>query len=156
MGPFCEKRIVQEGGSDYKLPPSCSLVFLEIKIPCLTCMKSLPVTAVAAAFVLGSLVSCNSVHKPPKSPKLLTKAKAKHKPSHSRTAPAWSSNTRASSFLPATVDVAVATGDASPGVDYSWSPATLVFSAGDHRHSMRISMDDYLAATRPREVRVSA
>jgi Ala-tRNA(Pro) deacylase len=32
----------------------------------------------------------------------------------------------------------------------------LVFSAGDHRHSIRIAMDDYLAATRPREVRISA
>lgn len=32
----------------------------------------------------------------------------------------------------------------------------LVFSAGDHRHSMRISMEDYLAATRPREVHIAA
>jgi Ala-tRNA(Pro) deacylase len=32
----------------------------------------------------------------------------------------------------------------------------LVFNAGDHRHSMRISMEDYLAATQPREVQISA
>ena len=73
-------------------------------------MKSLPVTAVAAACVIGTLVSCNSVHDPPKSPKLLSKAEVRQKkasPARRAPAPAWSSNTQSNSFLPATVDVAV-------------------------------------------------